>query len=172
MIRHSICVQLLQSPCTAWINENKGEVELRPPTFTCEYTSSILVAQERYLPRCVQRREQVPTTVLDFLSTERPPSSDCDAFRNHGVLNYRRSTWKVPRGSVCWHFQRFKTPMELVDALIILFVSKPHRPQVLSLSVSTRNARKNGAPYRHLLLYGPPGTGKTMVAKRLASALG
>ncbi|CAM9656137.1 unnamed protein product, partial [Sphacelaria rigidula] len=43
------------------------------------------------------------------------------------------------------------------------------KEQVLSLSVATRNANKNGAPYRHLLLYGPPGTGKTMVAKRLVS---
>lgn len=31
------------------------------------------------------------------------------------------------------------------------------------------NAKRNRAPYRHLLLYGPPGTGKTMVAKRLVS---
>lgn len=41
--------------------------------------------------------------------------------------------------------------------------------QVLSLAVATRNSKRNGAPYRHLLLYGPPGTGKTMVAKRLVS---
>lgn len=43
--------------------------------------------------------------------------------------------------------------------------------QVLSLSVATRNAKRNGAAYRHLLLYGPPGTGKTMVAKRLVSVI-
>lgn len=41
--------------------------------------------------------------------------------------------------------------------------------QVVSLAVATKNAKRNGAPYRHLLLYGPPGTGKTMVAKRLVS---
>lgn len=39
--------------------------------------------------------------------------------------------------------------------------------QVVSLSVAMTNSKRNGAPYRHLLLYGPPGTGKTMVAKRL-----
>ncbi|CAM9713523.1 unnamed protein product, partial [Choristocarpus tenellus] len=44
--------------------------------------------------------------------------------------------------------------------------------QVRSLAVATCNARRNRAPYRHLLLYGPPGTGKTMVAKRLAASSG
>lgn len=42
--------------------------------------------------------------------------------------------------------------------------------QVVSLSVAMTNSKRNGAPYRHLLLYGPPGTGKTMVAKRLVRA--
>ena len=37
---------------------------------------------------------------------------------------------------------------------------------------ATRNTRRNGAPYRHMLFYGPPGTGKTMVAKRLAKSSG
>ncbi|KAG5187035.1 P-loop containing nucleoside triphosphate hydrolase protein [Tribonema minus] len=46
------------------------------------------------------------------------------------------------------------------------------KEQVLSLATATRNARKNRAPFRHLLLYGPPGTGKTMVAKRLAACSG
>jgi ATPase family AAA domain-containing protein 3A/B len=46
------------------------------------------------------------------------------------------------------------------------------REQVLSLATSTHNARRNGAPYRHLLLYGPPGTGKTMVATHLAAYSG
>lgn len=41
-----------------------------------------------------------------------------------------------------------------------------------SLSVSTTNAGKNRAPYRHALLYGPPGTGKTLFAKKLAGASG
>jgi len=44
--------------------------------------------------------------------------------------------------------------------------------RVQQLAVSTRNACRNGVPYRHLLLYGPPGTGKTMVAQRLAKASG
>lgn len=44
--------------------------------------------------------------------------------------------------------------------------------RVSKLAVSVKNARSNGAPYRHMLLYGPPGTGKTMVAKRLARSSG
>ncbi|EER12765.1 26S proteosome regulatory subunit, putative [Perkinsus marinus ATCC 50983] len=30
------------------------------------------------------------------------------------------------------------------------------------------NAKKNGTPFRHLMLYGPPGTGKTLFARTLA----
>lgn len=37
-----------------------------------------------------------------------------------------------------------------------------------ALAVSSKNAKKNGAPLRHAMFYGPPGTGKTMVAQRLA----
>jgi ATPase family AAA domain-containing protein 3A/B len=46
------------------------------------------------------------------------------------------------------------------------------KARVESLAVSVANARRHGAPFRHLMLYGPPGTGKTMVAKRLARGSG
>jgi len=46
------------------------------------------------------------------------------------------------------------------------------KERVTQLAISTRNAKRNQVPYRHLLLYGPPGTGKTMVAQRLAAASG
>jgi ATPase family AAA domain-containing protein 3A/B len=41
-----------------------------------------------------------------------------------------------------------------------------------NLALSTSNTRRNGAPYRHVLLHGPPGTGKTLFAKKLARASG
>lgn len=41
-----------------------------------------------------------------------------------------------------------------------------------SIATSTFNTRKNGAPFRHLLLHGPPGTGKTLFAKALAKHSG
>jgi ATPase family AAA domain-containing protein 3A/B len=44
--------------------------------------------------------------------------------------------------------------------------------RVHELGTSTANAKRNNAPYRHMLFYGPPGTGKTMVAKRLARTSG
>eukprot|EP00622_Pseudochattonella_farcimen_P003137 FR738244.1.p1 GENE.FR738244.1~~FR738244.1.p1 ORF type:complete len:299 (+),score=45.02 FR738244.1:2-898(+) len=41
-----------------------------------------------------------------------------------------------------------------------------------SIAVSTKNTKRNQAPFRHLLLYGPPGTGKTLFAKALAKHSG
>merc|ERR1719265_209163 len=37
---------------------------------------------------------------------------------------------------------------------------------------SLLNARKNGTPFRHLMLYGPPGTGKTLFARTLSRQSG
>ncbi|CAM9405685.1 unnamed protein product [Ectocarpus sp. 6 AP-2014] len=61
---------------------------------------------------------------------------------------------------------------EAVNAFRDVVLAPDLKEQVLSLAVATRNSKRNGAPYRHLLLYGPPGTGKTMVAKRLAACSG
>lgn len=44
--------------------------------------------------------------------------------------------------------------------------------RLLQLAIANSNAKKNCAPFRHMLLHGPPGTGKTLCAKRLAKASG
>ena len=55
--------------------------------------------------------------------------------------------------------------MELFNDVIL---NEGLRSRVDELARSTRYARRNRAPYRHVLFYGPAGTGKSMVAKRLA----
>ena len=55
--------------------------------------------------------------------------------------------------------------MELFDDVIL---NEGLRSRIDELARSTRFAKRNMAPYRHVLFYGPAGTGKSMVAKRLA----
>merc|ERR1712000_459011 len=50
-----------------------------------------------------------------------------------------------------------------------------HQDLELQLSWTTNslmNAKKNGTPFRHLLLHGPPGTGKTLFARTLSKQSG
>ena len=37
------------------------------------------------------------------------------------------------------------------------------KERILLLAQATRNTKRSGAPYRHMLLHGPPGTGKTLI---------
>ena len=55
--------------------------------------------------------------------------------------------------------------MEVFDDVIL---NESLRSRINELARSTRFAKRNIAPYRHVLFYGPAGTGKSMVAKRLA----
>lgn len=65
-------------------------------------------------------------------------------------------------------FQKSKTTDGFSDVVLEPKMSSAIR----SMSVSTRNAKRNHAPLRHFMFYGPPGTGKTMVAQRLARNCG
>jgi ATPase family AAA domain-containing protein 3A/B len=53
-----------------------------------------------------------------------------------------------------------------------LILPGPLKSRVLTIAKSVRNAHRNKAPHRHMLLYGPPGTGKTLVAKTIAECVG
>eukprot|EP00903_Cladosiphon_okamuranus_P008285 g7974.t1 len=85
----------------------------------------------------------------------------------------RVKTGLTPAAGEGWSTGRARSGRaEAVRAFHDVVLSPDLKEQVLSLAVATRNSKRNGAPYRHLLLYGPPGTGKTMVAKRLAACSG
>mmetsp|Transcript_34662 Transcript_34662/g.55435 ORF Transcript_34662/g.55435 Transcript_34662/m.55435 type:complete len:592 (+) Transcript_34662:136-1911(+) len=58
------------------------------------------------------------------------------------------------------------------SALQGIVVEPTLKERLANLAVSTKNTKRNGAPYRNMMLYGPPGTGKTMFAKQLAQSSG
>eukprot|EP01034_Spumella_vulgaris_P027884 gene27884-34667_t len=63
----------------------------------------------------------------------------------------------------------FKSIAESFEHIIL---SAEDKERVISLAVATRNTRRSGAPFRHILLHGPPGTGKTLIARKLAQVSG
>ncbi|EQC27948.1 hypothetical protein SDRG_14226 [Saprolegnia diclina VS20] len=85
------------------------------------------------------------------------PSLVRETSRRGGFIGWVRSFFAAPIGT---------------EPLSDVVVHAALETRLYDLAKSTKNAKKHGAPYRHLLLYGPPGTGKTMVAKRLAICSG
>lgn len=57
----------------------------------------------------------------------------------------------------------------LFDGIVL---SDSCKESIFNLALTTRNSRRLGVPFRHVLLHGPPGTGKTLVARRLAQSSG
>jgi ATPase family AAA domain-containing protein 3A/B len=51
-------------------------------------------------------------------------------------------------------------------------LSQEDMTRVHQIALATRNTKRSGAPYRHVLLFGPPGTGKTLIARKLAECSG
>jgi len=58
------------------------------------------------------------------------------------------------------------------EAFKDVILSKEDMSRVNQIALATRNTKRSGAPYRHVLLYGPPGTGKTLIARKLAECSG
>eukprot|EP00919_Chromeraceae_sp_WS-2016_P038775 GHVR01092573.1.p1 GENE.GHVR01092573.1~~GHVR01092573.1.p1 ORF type:complete len:587 (+),score=163.53 GHVR01092573.1:40-1800(+) len=79
------------------------------------------------------------------------------------------SRWSFARGTCDYFKNLFVGKPEYVERVVL-------PPELSERMEWTRNAllnsRKNGTPFRHLLLYGPPGTGKTLFARTLARESG
>lgn len=85
------------------------------------------------------------------------------------VRETSRFTWsKAAMG------QGFKWPWSKTDGKIMeKIVLEDELAQRLDWTTnSLLNARKNGTPFRHLMLHGPPGTGKTLFARTLSRQSG
>jgi len=72
--------------------------------------------------------------------------------------------------------QVFRSPLTSIrnmtsgtkDVLSGIVVEPKLKERLGNLAVSAKNTKRNGAPFRHVMLHGPPGTGKTLFAKQLA----
>lgn len=91
------------------------------------------------------------------------PSLVRETSRSSGVLPLLLSCLDLFSFLLFWRKRK-----DITSAFSDVVLKKTLEERVRGLALSTKNARMNKAPFRHLLLYGPPGTGKTMVAKRLA----
>eukprot|EP00371_Babesia_bovis_P002626 XP_001611273.1 ATPase, AAA family protein [Babesia bovis T2Bo] len=80
------------------------------------------------------------------------------------------SRWTL-MGGISNLFKRY-FPTGNVNALTKIVLDNNLHQRLSWTTNSLMNAKKNGAPFRNLLLYGPPGTGKTLFAKTLASNSG
>ena len=83
------------------------------------------------------------------------------------------SQWvKQPYETITKMISKSSSKNNDADALQGIIMEPSLDVQLRNIAQSTRNTKKNRAPFRHLLLHGPPGTGKTLFARNLAQHSG
>lgn len=85
------------------------------------------------------------------------------------VRETSRFTWSRAIAGGGWKFPWSKQDAKIMDKIVL------HEDLAERLNWTTNsllNAKKNGTPFRHLMLYGPPGTGKTLFARTLSRQSG
>lgn len=81
--------------------------------------------------------------------------------------SFAAGTWFFPAS------ESLKQGQECIEDMFrSVILNDQDKEQVVQLALATRNTKRSGAPYRHILLHGPPGTGKTLIARRLAESSG
>ena len=81
------------------------------------------------------------------------------------------SKWNISQGFT-GIMNRFTQPAGVKNMYDKIVLHEELAERLQWTSNSLINAKKNGTPYRHLLLHGPPGTGKTLFARTLAKQSG
>jgi ATPase family AAA domain-containing protein 3A/B len=85
------------------------------------------------------------------------------------VRETSRFTWSRQAVAGKWRWPWSKQDAKIMDKIVL----EDELAERLNWTTnSLLNAKKNGTPYRHLMLYGPPGTGKTLFARTLSRQSG
>jgi len=85
------------------------------------------------------------------------------------VRETSRFTWSKATVAGKWKWPWSKKDGNIMEKIVL----EEELSQRLEWTTnSLLNAKKNGTPYRHLMLYGPPGTGKTLFARTLSRQSG
>jgi len=87
------------------------------------------------------------------------------------VRETSRFTWSRQSitGMAKWRWPWSKQDANIMESIVL----EEELTERLSWTTnSLLNAKKNGTPYRHLMLHGPPGTGKTLFARTLSRQSG
>jgi len=86
------------------------------------------------------------------------------------VRETSRTTWnRQQAGGVGWRWPWSKQDSNFLEKIVL---EEELAERLTWTTNSLVNAKRNGTPFRHLMLYGPPGTGKTLFARTLARQSG